>query len=207
MFYLEGATSNSYHKKSKLEKWIAKTWQAICLLATYFGNWIESNTKPTRRVDRMTATYRRYRSTSSTKAIWVMSAIMAMQARTAVATERVAQFDTDAEWIGVDNRCTGCISHIKSDFVGPLKQSQRVVKGFGGSTVTNVKIGTLRWTWDDNLGKSHTFDIPNSYYIPDGKVRLLSPQHWAQTQNGNNRDKIKDNCGEGTNVVPPSGAT
>ena len=129
-----------------------------------------------------------------------MSAILAMQARTAVASERIAQFDTDTEWIGVDNRCTGCISHVKSDFVGPLKQSQRVVQGFGGTKVTNIKIGTLRWTWDDNLGRSHTFDIPNSYYIPDGKVRLLSPQHWAQTQNGNNRNKIQDNCGESTNA-------
>ena len=123
-----------------------------------------------------------------------------MQARTAVATERVAQFDTDTDWIGVDNRCTGCISHVKSDFDGPLMQSHRIVKGFGGARVTNVKVGTLRWTWDDNSGQQHTFDIPNSYYIPDGKVRLLSPQHWAQTQNGNNRDKLKDNCGERTNA-------
>ena len=129
-----------------------------------------------------------------------MTAILAMQARTAVAIERIAQFDTDTEWIGVDNRCTGCISHVKNDFVGPFMQSHRIVKGFGGARVMNVKVGTLRWTWDDNSGQQHTFDIPNLYYIPDGKVRLLSPQHWAQTQNGNNHDKLKDNCGERTNA-------
>ena len=26
--------------------------------------------------------------------------------------------------------------------------------------------------------------IPNSYYVPKGKMRLLSPQHWAQTRKG-----------------------
>jgi hypothetical protein len=130
-----------------------------------------------------------------------MSAILAMHARTAVATERVAQFDTDSEWIGVDNRCSGCISHVKEDFVGPLRQSNKIVKGFGGTRVTNVKVGTLQWTWDDDLGKQHTFIIPNSYYIPDGKVRLLSPQHWAQTQNGKNQKRNKNNCGEHTNGI------
>ncbi|KAI2499308.1 hypothetical protein MHU86_15152 [Fragilaria crotonensis] len=46
------------------------------------------------------------------------------------------------------------------------------------------------------VGKKHTFTIPNSYYVPDGRVRLLSPQHWSQTQTtGPERDK----CGEYTN--------
>ena len=27
----------------------------------------------------------------------------------------------------------------------------------------------------------HTFEIPNSYYVPACELRLLSPQHWAQT--------------------------
>ena len=28
----------------------------------------------------------------------------------------------------------------------------------------------------------HTFEIPNSYYVPACELRLLSPQHWAQTR-------------------------
>ena len=28
----------------------------------------------------------------------------------------------------------------------------------------------------------HTFEIPNSYYVPECEQRLLSPQHWAQTR-------------------------
>ena len=28
----------------------------------------------------------------------------------------------------------------------------------------------------------HTFEIPNSYYVPECELRLLSTQHWAQTR-------------------------
>ena len=35
----------------------------------------------------------------------------------------------------------------------------------------------------------HTLIIPNSYYVPQAKVRLLSPQHWAQACMGG------DKCG------------
>ena len=33
---------------------------------------------------------------------------------------RHARFDTDAYDIGIDNRCSGCISHIIEDFLGPM---------------------------------------------------------------------------------------
>ena len=112
-------------------------------------------------------------------------------------SERMTTFDTDTQWIGVDNRCSGCISHIKSDFVGKMQPTTRTIKGFAGSRTVNVSIGTLRWEWEDNNGTAHTFLIPNSYYVPDGKVRLLSPQHWAQTQTSNR--KKREECGERTN--------
>jgi hypothetical protein len=54
--------------------------------------------------------------------------------------------------------------------------------------------GTIVWKWCDNEGKVHRFRIPNSYYVPDGKVRLLSPQHWAKTQA---RSSIQRNKGFG----------
>ena len=43
-------------------------------------------------------------------------------------------------------------------------------------------MGTIKWKVEDDSGKVHTFQIPNSYYVPDGGVRLFSPQHWAKTQ-------------------------
>ena len=42
-------------------------------------------------------------------------------------------------------------------------------------------MGTLLWRWNDDQGQEQKFLIHNSLYIPSGKCRLLSPQHWAQT--------------------------
>jgi hypothetical protein len=91
-------------------------------------------------------------------------------------------FDKDSAPIGIDNRCTGCILHQIEDFEGPLQESNRAIKGFGGTRTTNVKIGTIVWRWNDYQGKHHKFVIPKSFYVPQGNVRLLSSQHWAQTQ-------------------------
>ena len=90
-------------------------------------------------------------------------------------------FDTDVDTVGIDNRCSACISHCIDDFKGPLRDTKRSIKGFGGTRTANLKMGTIVWKWADNEGKVHKFCIPNSYYSPTGGVRLLSPQHWAKT--------------------------
>ena len=101
--------------------------------------------------------------------------------------EEGGPFDTDSGLIGIDNRCTGCITNIRSDIPGELRECSRAIKGFGGIRHFKVWIGTIQWTWDDDNGKSHTFNIPNSFYVPEGKTRLLSPQHWAQTRPGKDK--------------------
>ena len=101
--------------------------------------------------------------------------------------------DTDSGPIGIDNRCTACISHVVQDFEGPLVDVEKSIRGFGGSRTTGVKKGTLRWKWMDDMGEVHEFLIPNSYYVPSGGVRLLSPQHLAQVL------KDKSGTGEDTN--------
>ena len=95
----------------------------------------------------------------------------------------IASFDTDSECspIGVDNRCSACISDDRDDFEGPLMATKRVIKGFGGVTTKGVQTGTLLWRWADDTGKTHSFRIPNSYYVPQGGVKLISPQHLAQS--------------------------
>ena len=92
-----------------------------------------------------------------------------------------ATFDTDSHPLGIDNRCTACISHDVKDFIGPLTDTDKSIKGFGGTTQGQVKIGTLKWRMEDDNGKIHIFKIPHSYYAPHGGVRLLSPQHWAKS--------------------------
>ena len=42
--------------------------------------------------------------------------------------------------------------------------------------------GMLRWKWTDDDSRPHKILIPDSFYVSNGGARLLSPQHWAQTQ-------------------------
>lgn len=165
-----------------MEAWL-RCWHAIESISEDLGDWILQQTKPAKRHHG-----RAYRRVNRKQAGWrprgttLAMTVLAMQANATIATERRTQFDTDSETIGINNRCLGCISHVREDFVGELRPSNRVVKGFAGSKTTNVQVGTLRWSWEDEMGRKHTFTIPNSYYVPNGRVQLLSPQHWSQTQ-------------------------
>ena len=107
---------------------------------------------------------------------------LACAAKQITSQERIVKFDTDAKPIGVDNQCSTCISPYMEDFIGPLEDTNKTIKDFAGARTNNPKIGTLRWQWLDDSGKMHTFEIPNSYYVPACELRLLSPQHWAQTR-------------------------
>lgn len=104
------------------------------------------------------------------------------------------QLDSDSYPIGIDNRCSACISCEIQDFVGEVYETKVTIKGFGGTRTKSVKKGTIKWSWEDDKGRIHAFHIPNSYYVPQGNVRLLSPQHWAQQQ----RDSTRRGTGEET---------
>ena len=91
----------------------------------------------------------------------------------------------------MDNRCSACISPYIEDFIGPLEETNKTIKGFDGARTENPKSGTLRWWWSDDSGKVHTFEIPNSYYVPSCELRLLSLQHWAQTRNPADRETTR----------------
>ena len=92
-----------------------------------------------------------------------------------------ASYDSDSALIGVDNRATACLTDLKSDVVpGTLRRTNTRVKVFGGIYSGEVYRCTIRWDFLDHRGRRHTFTLPNSYYIPEGGMRLLSPQHWSQ---------------------------
>ena len=96
-------------------------------------------------------------------------------------------FDTDSLDFGVDNRCSACLSNVRDHFVGELTPTNRVIKGYGGTRVHNVLKGTMRIRIADDNGRPETFDIPESYYVPHGDARLLSPQHWARAMKKSQR--------------------
>lgn len=111
--------------------------------------------------------------------------LLVQQAITAMAayenkTERDVVFDTDSKPVGIDNRASAYISGDIDDFDGELEETNRVIKGFGGTRTTNVYRGTAVLKIEDDEGKVHKDRLPNSYYVPGTKGRLLSPQHWSR---------------------------
>jgi hypothetical protein len=76
------------------------------------------------------------------------------------------------------------MSHIRSDFIGELLEVQLAVTDFHGTKICKVYKGTLLWHLEDDEGVVHDTRISGSYYIPGGKHRLISPQHWSQMAEG-----------------------
>jgi hypothetical protein len=75
--------------------------------------------------------------TENASNVTAMAAMIAMESSRDKQTNS-AQFDTDAMTIGVDNRCTACISNNREHFVGKLIPGRKVIKGFHGSKATKV---------------------------------------------------------------------
>ena len=96
--------------------------------------------------------------------------------------ENSEHFDNDyAPPIGVDNRCSGCISNIMIDFNVPLVEQNQYIKGYRGTTTKVMNIGMIRWECLYKTGERQKFLIPKSYHVTQGGAQLLSPQHWAQS--------------------------
>ena len=155
-------------------------WKRMFLILFLFGATAAHAKTPTRRHQ-----------------VTAYQALLAQQARDEAQAHGAATFDTDSAQVGIDNRCSACITHVIDDFETPPQPTNRVIKGFGGSRTTNVMVGTLRWSFEDDDGKVHTFRIPNSYYVKDGGIRLLSPQHWAKSQanrKGTGEETLWDRC-------------
>lgn len=91
-------------------------------------------------------------------------------------------FDTNSFPIRVDNHCSRSISFCKDDFEGPLIPTAIQFKGLAGKVANASYSGTLKWRWEDDMGKVCTHLIQDSVYLPTSRDRILSPQHWIQTR-------------------------
>ena len=67
-----------------------------------------------------------------------------------------------------------------TDFIGTPTKVRVRVKGISGKLQAGHK-GTVRWNIEDDQGVKHTLDIPDTFFIKELPIRLLSPQHLAQT--------------------------
>ena len=89
---------------------------------------------------------------------------------------------TDAFNIKVDNCASRSMSFNFNDFVpGSLVPlSDKGVRGFGNTITPITHMGTISWSIYDDDGCLHDIQLKESYYVPTGTTRLLSPQHWSQ---------------------------
>ena len=183
---------SKYVPKSKRWKYMRKMINYSTALGSRIGTAIEQcvqnmqtrHTRKTtmrdrRKVAERMNNNRSYIQRNSARAFVAYTAFCFATQAKANKHDNIVRFDTDSAKVGIDNRCSACISHVIEDFEGPMIDTTRVIKGYGGTKTYNLKMGTLVWKWADNLGKVHKFTIPNSYYSPDGNVRLLSPQCWT----------------------------
>jgi len=139
---------------------------------------------------------------------------VAMQLAARVHSKREVRFDMDSHSVGIDNKCSKCISPDPLNFIGKVQDSNSMITRFGGSRVQTMKKGTLWWYWEDDTGPVHQFDIPDSYYVLNAKKWLFSPQHVVQViqkknsawglvcENDANVAQLQWNNGENVWTVP-----
>jgi len=95
-----------------------------------------------------------------------------------------AQLHSDSHTLIIDNGCSASITNSMEDFISPPWQVRANIEGYSRST-SATHVGTVRWKIEDDLGRTHDILLPNTYYSPHSKHRLLCPQHWAQTAKDN----------------------
>jgi hypothetical protein len=177
--------NKEYIPKRKRNRWIVDPFKTVGAAIEVIAGWAERQLKGGgKRWKRAVKSHRaakRPTENANVTRIMALAVTIVMETKS-VKYKNPARFDTDSIAIGIDNRCTACISDRREHFIGDLKPGKKMIKGFHGEKETSVMSGTIRWRWLDGNGSQHQFDIPNSYYIPDGECCLLSPQHWAQTQ-------------------------
>ncbi len=89
------------------------------------------------------------------------------------------RFDTNSFVIGVDTFASITLRNRPDQFEDLKTQEDTEVEGIqGGLDIKGT--GTFKFHIEDDEGGVHLIEIPNSRYIPDLKVCLLSPHHWVQ---------------------------
>jgi hypothetical protein len=84
-------------------------------------------------------------------------------------------FDTNSFVIGVDTFASITLGNCPDQFED-LKTHKEGIQG--GLSIKGT--GTFKFHTKDDEGGVHLIKIPNSKYVPDLKVCLLSPHHWGQ---------------------------
>jgi hypothetical protein len=74
-------------------------------------------------------------------------------------------FDSDSFLIALDNCASCCMMNDESDFINSPVLVHADVLSIG--KVSAAKMGTLKWSIEDDEEKVHDFLLPEFYFIPD----------------------------------------
>jgi hypothetical protein len=89
------------------------------------------------------------------------------------------RFDTNSFVIQVDTFTSITLTNYLDQFEDLKTHNDMEVEGIpGGLGIKGT--GRFKFHIKDNKGGVHLIKIPNSKYVPDLKVCLLLPHHWAQ---------------------------
>jgi hypothetical protein len=89
------------------------------------------------------------------------------------------RFDTNSFVIGVDTLASITFGNHPDQFKDLKMLDNTKVEGIkGGLDIKGT--GTFKFHIKDNKGGVHLIKVPNSKYVPDLKMCLLAPYHWAQ---------------------------
>ena len=157
---LDSEQSNlEYQPKAKRDTMINRTKSKIQSAINILWTKIETTivNLPTRRKPRHFGMLGHKSPRYSPRPIQFMAIVaIAMSASNVIEnrTNECNPFDTDSGPVGIDNKCSGCITHIRSDIPGEIRECNRAIKGFGGTRVSNVWMGTIHCSWDGDDGQT-----------------------------------------------------
>ena len=109
----------------------------------------------------------------------VLTTVLNIDSRT---NERnTVSFDSDATTVVCDNSANVHICNDRKCFIGDLTPVHgHKVATIGGRGHAPSGIGTVKWSWKDDAGGTHEFQIHNVLYFPQSPINILSVTEFAK---------------------------
>ena len=117
----------------------------------------------------------------------IFSVVMTTTSPQSYNVAEVPPFDTNLQLVGVDNRCSVCITNVRSDIPGEIVACNRSIRGFGGTKVWNAWMGTINWDIEDDEGVANRNMSKSKGWTLQSSLLTL----WMEKTRVNNQTKLK----------------
>ena len=93
---------------------------------------------------------------------------------------KTVYFDTDNQFVICDNAANTHICNDKRMFINLTDEvNPSTVATIAGKNSLPKGIGTVKWTWLDDDGRQHEYELKDVYYFPQSPVNILSVTTFA----------------------------